>query len=168
MREPSGEKETLKVPKIARGTVIDHINAGCAFEIARILRLEGISGEGKTVSMVTNLPSHKYGRKDIIKIENTELSKKEVEAVSLISQNASINIIRDFAVAEKFKPKVPSKIVGIVKCMDPECASNLPNEPIPPVFLVENQTPSLRLRCGYCDGILDSEDIAKQLTVVVA
>ncbi len=162
------ESETLKVPKIARGTVIDHINAGCAFEIARILRLDRLSAEGNPVSLVTNLSSHKYGRKDIIKIENTELSKKEVEAIALVSQNASINIIRDFKVAEKFKPKVPSRIVGLVRCMDPECASNIPNEPIQPVFLVESEVPKLRLRCEYCDGILDSEDIAKQLTVVAA
>ncbi len=161
------ESETLKVPKIARGTVIDHINAGRAFEIARILRLDRLSADGKTVSMVTNLPSHAYGRKDIIKIENAELSKKEVEAISLVSQNATINIIREFKVAEKFKPKVPSKIVGLIRCMDPECASNLPNEPIQPVFLVESEVPRLRLRCEYCDGVLDSGDIAKQLTVVV-
>lgn len=161
-KDAIGEKE-LKIPKIGQGTVIDHIHAGRAFEIARALRLDKISNE-KTVSLVTALPSHRYGKKDIIKIENTELSGSEVEAVSLISQSATINIIRDFKVAEKFKPKVPSRIVGLVRCSDPLCASNLPNEPIKPVFLVEGENP-LRLRCDFCDGILESEDVVRQLVI---
>lgn len=161
-KEAISEKE-LKIPKIAQGTVIDHITAGRAFETARALRLDKISNE-KTVSLVTNLPSHRYGRKDIIKIDNTELSKSEVEAVSLISQSATINIIRNFHVAEKFKPKVPKRIVGMVRCTDPLCASNIPNEPIKPVFLVEGENP-LRLRCDFCDGILESDDVVKQLVI---
>ncbi|HEW89869.1 MAG TPA: aspartate carbamoyltransferase regulatory subunit, partial [Candidatus Bathyarchaeota archaeon] len=57
----------MRVAKIKEGTVIDHITAGRALMVLKIL---GITGrEGFVVSVAMNVPSKKMGRKDIVKIE---------------------------------------------------------------------------------------------------
>jgi aspartate carbamoyltransferase regulatory subunit len=150
------EKE-LKVRKIEQGTVIDHIKAGYAFSVLRILRLTDYEG---TLSVLSNVPSRKLGQKDIIKIEGRELNPEEVDKIALIAPKATINIIRNFEVVKKEKVKLPSVIRGMVKCVNPTCISNQ-NEPIEPMFIVEKEEP-LRLRCYYCRRILEREDVLGQ------
>jgi aspartate carbamoyltransferase regulatory subunit len=107
-------EEELHVKKIREGTVIDHITAGSALSVLKILGLTG-SGDN-VVSIVMNVPSQTIGTKDIVKIEGRELSPDEVDRISLISPKATINIIRSYKVAEKQKTKMPNVIRGIVKC----------------------------------------------------
>ncbi|RKY01491.1 MAG: aspartate carbamoyltransferase regulatory subunit, partial [Spirochaetes bacterium] len=60
--------EELRVKKIKNGTVIDHIPAGHALTVLKIL---GITGEeGLIIAVLMNVPSKKIGKKDIVKIEN--------------------------------------------------------------------------------------------------
>jgi aspartate carbamoyltransferase regulatory subunit len=95
--------------------------------------------------------------KDIVKIEDRELDPRELDKISLISPNATINIIRDYNVAEKFVVEVPDVVKGIVRCQNPGCITNL-SEPIEPEFVVESKKPLL-LRCIYCDRIMtDASD----------
>jgi len=62
--------EELVVRRISNGTVIDHIPAGRALKVLKIL---GITGEeGLMVSLVMNASSKKLGRKDIVKVEGKE------------------------------------------------------------------------------------------------
>jgi aspartate carbamoyltransferase regulatory subunit len=148
----------LRVKKIKEGTVIDHITAGNALSVLKIL---GLTGSGcNVVSIVMNVPSQQIGKKDIVKIEGRELSPDEVDRISLISPKASINIIRDFKVVEKQKTKMPSVIREIVKCANLACISNSP-EPVTPIFIVENEEP-LRIRCHYCNRIMTKDDIIGQ------
>jgi aspartate carbamoyltransferase regulatory subunit len=73
----------LIVSKIENGTVIDHIPAGRALAVLRVL---GITGkEGMRVALVMNVESSKLGKKDIIKIEGRELTPEEVPPESLWS-----------------------------------------------------------------------------------
>jgi aspartate carbamoyltransferase regulatory subunit len=62
----------LRVKKICDGTVIDHIAAGNALAVLRILGIKG--REGTVVSILMNVPSKTLGKKDIVKIEGRELS----------------------------------------------------------------------------------------------
>src|SRR3989337_4262552 len=95
----STEKE-MRVRRIKHGTVIDHITAGQALNVLRIL---GVSGTTKAVvSVAMNVPSGAIGSKDIVKVENRELEEEEVDRISLIAPNATINIIRDFEVIETY------------------------------------------------------------------
>ena len=57
----------LTISKIKEGTVIDHINAGKALLVLKILGIHSNSTE--TVSMAMNVPSKKMGKKDIVKVE---------------------------------------------------------------------------------------------------
>lgn len=148
----------LRVKKIREGTVIDHINGGTALSVLRIL---GLTGQGENiVTIAMNVPSKTLGRKDIVKVEEKALNAEEVDKIALIVPKATINIIRDYAVVAKQKTKLPSIIRGIVKCDNLSCVSNS-NEPIQPTFFVEREDP-LRLRCYYCNRIMDKEDVLKQ------
>lgn len=148
------ERRELRVQKIKDGTVIDHITAGYALDVLRILGLTG--KEGLTISVVMNVPSHKLGLKDIVKIEGKELVENEVHKIALIAPNATINIIRDYEVLSKMKVKIPDVLVGLVKCSNSSCISNS-HEPIKPVFHVISRDPLL-IQCHYCRKIMDRND----------
>ncbi|HYA22061.1 MAG TPA: aspartate carbamoyltransferase regulatory subunit, partial [Thermoproteota archaeon] len=61
-------QEELRVAKIRNGTVIDHIPAGKALQVIRILGIKGTEGHIATILM--NVPSLKLGKKDLVKIED--------------------------------------------------------------------------------------------------
>ena len=150
------EKE-MRVRRIEHGTVIDHITAGQALNVLRILGVSGTTSA--VVSVAMNVPSGAIGSKDIVKVEDRELKEEEVDRISLIAPNATINIIRDFEVIEKYRVDLPEKLVGVVKCANPNCISNT-NEPVISRFMV-NKKP-VELRCIYCDHVI-SEGIAEHL-----
>lgn len=147
----------LKVTAIKDGTVIDHITAGKAFEVARILGLEDFSA---VVSLAMNVSSGKSERKDIIKIENRELSKEEVDRISLVAPNATVNIIKGFEVTEKERVEIPDEIIGILTCPNKNCITK--SESVTTKFLRESLDP-LRIRCYYCERVLTEEDIKRGL-----
>ena len=151
-------KKTLRVSKIKDGTVIDHITCGHALDVLRIL---GITGrEGGAVTVAINVFSKKLGVKDIVKVEGRELNTGEVDKIALLAPHATINIVRNYKVAEKQRVKLPTVLRGIVKCANPACISNS-KEPIQPTFYVEREEP-LRVRCHYCGYIMEKEDVLKQ------
>ena len=108
----------------------------------------------RPVSVLMHVPSKKAGWKDVVKVEDRELDPKEVDKIALISPKATINIIRDFNVAEKHKVRLRDVVRGKARCGNPNCITNL-NEPVEPEFNVESKNPPV-LRCIYCDRILDN------------
>ncbi len=152
--------EELVVRRISNGTVIDHIPAGRALKVLRIL---GITGEeGYMVSMVMNVYSKKLGKKDIVKVEGRELSSEEVNKIALVAPSATINIVRDYEVIEKRKVELPERIEGIVRCVNPKCVTNAPREAVRPSFRVISRKP-LKLVCEYCGEYLTEEEVIAQL-----
>jgi len=151
-------EDELRVKKIRQGTVIDHINAGNALSVLRILGMTG--REDNVVTIAMNVPSKKLGTKDIVKVEERTLNAEEVDKIALIAPKATINIIDNYNVVAKQKTKLPKVIRGILRCDNISCVSN-GNEPIEPTFLVDQEEP-LRLRCYYCNRILEKNDVLKQ------
>ena len=152
-------EELLRVSKIKKGTVIDHITHGHALDILKILGITGRESSG-VITIAINVPSKKYGTKDIVKVEGRELRSDEVDKIALLAPHATINIIRNYKVVEKQRVKLPAVIRGIVKCANPSCISNS-GEPIQPTFYVEREEP-LRLRCHYCGRIMEREDVMRR------
>ena len=146
----------LKVTPIKNGTVIDHITAGLALKVLRVLKIPASSSSVVSVAMNVN---SKYGKKDVVKVENRELDPREVDKVALIAPKATINIIRDYEVVEKHKVQLPDKIVGIVKCSNPTCVSNS-NEPVKSRFHVVSKDPP-QIKCYYCER--EPDDIAERI-----
>lgn len=158
--EGSGiKKDELYVKKIKDGTVIDHISGGLALNVLKILNITG--KDGHTVSIVMNVTSRKYGKKDIIKVEGRELKPKEVDKIALVAPRSSINIIRNYEVYEKKRVKLPKIIKNIIKCSNPSCIINA-REPAEPKFKIETTEP-LRLRCLYCNRTMEQESILNQI-----
>lgn len=147
----------LRVRPIKNGTVIDHITAGQALNVLRILGISGTTNA--VVSAAMNVSSGVLGSKDIVKVEDRELEEEEVDRISLIAPDATINIIRDFEVVEKYRVDLPDRLEGVLKCVNPNCISNT-NEPVISKFVV-NKKP-VELRCIYCDHLI-SEGIAEHL-----
>ena len=150
-------KRELKVSAIKNGTVIDHITPGKAFEVVRILGLEDFES---VVSLAINVSGGKSAKKDIIKIENRALSKEEVDKISLIAPNATVNIIKGYDVKSKQKVEIPDVISGILSCTNKNCITHY--EEVKTKFLLENKNP-LRIRCYYCERVLNEANIKKAL-----
>ena len=149
---------TLRVSKIKDGTVIDHITAGHALDVLKILRItDNVKG---VVTVGMNVPSKTLGLKDMVKIEGRELKSEEVDKIALLAPHASINIIRNYEVVDKQVVRLPDIIREAVKCANPACISNS-KEPVKSTFYVDNKEP-LRLRCHYCGYIMEKKDIPKQ------
>ncbi len=148
--------EMRRVTAIRNGTVVDHIPSGRAMQVIRIL---GIDIERATpVSLVMNVPSDKLGRKDVLKIEDRELSHEELDRLALIAPRASIAIIRNHAVAEKMKVELTEDLVGIAKCSFSNCITKNDREPLPQRMRVVNHDP-LEVRCYYCGKGQDIDEL---------
>lgn len=141
---------TYKVSKLARGTVLDHLRAGTALRAFRILQIP----PGTTVAIGVNLASRRLGRKDIIKIEDYELTPDQAAKVSLLSPDATLSIIRDYAVARKQHLALPASFRGLLKCVNPACIVH--QEKVPGAFTVERRDPFL-VRCDYCERSFTEE-----------
>jgi len=137
----------LRVSKIRNGTVIDHVTGGQALNVLSILGIDGTEGLG--VSVVMNVPSDRLGRKDVVKVEDRELSQSEVDVISLIAPEASINIIRDFEVVQKNRVDRPESVVGLLSCPNRNCITN-ESEPVETDFTVVDEG----VRCTYCGTII--------------
>ena len=146
----------LKIPLIKDGTVIDHITAGNAVKVLHVL---GIPKKTTYVVSVAMNVKSKFGKKDIVKVENRELDPSEVDKIALIAPKATINIIRDYEVAEKHRVNLPDEIRGIVCCSNPTCVSNS-KEPVKSRFKVISKDP-LRIKCYYCER--EPEDISERI-----
>lgn len=149
----------LRVRKIRNGTVIDHISPGWALAVLRILKIPR-SGYDDVLSVILNVTSKTHERKDIVKIEGRELNPTEVDQVALIAPRATINIIRNFSVADKKRVRLPTSIREVLRCPNPTCVTNN-GEPVKSHFTVESSDP-LTLECYYCGQVMEKEDVAKQ------
>lgn len=153
------DKEKLKVSKIKEGTVIDHIPEGRALTVLEIL---GISQEtGATVSILMNVPSGKFGEKDIVKVEGRKLVEEEINKIALTAPRAKINVVENYEVVEKKTVEIPGNVEGVVKCSNPACITNA-SEPVTPKFEVASKSP-ISLRCKYCERITEEDEILEQL-----
>jgi len=137
----------LRVAKIRNGTVIDHVSGGQALNVLSILGIDGSEGLGVSVGM--NVPSDRLGHKDVVKVEDRELSQSEVDVISLIAPEATINIIRDFEVVQKNRVDRPETVIGLLSCPNRNCITNA-DEPVESKFTVVDDG----VRCAYCGTII--------------
>ncbi|GAB3316444.1 aspartate carbamoyltransferase regulatory subunit [Haloplanus rallus] len=152
----SDTDKELRVSKIRDGTVIDHVTAGQALNVLAILGIDGSGGESVSIGM--NVPSDKLGLKDVVKVEGRELSQSEVDVLSLIAPEATINIIRDFDVIEKNRVERTESVTGILVCPNHNCITNA-DEPVRTAFAVLEDG----VRCSYCGTIVRGGDVAEHI-----
>ena len=144
----------LLVSAIKNGTVIDHIQAGTATKLIHVLNL---GNHKKIVTLGLNLPSKNMGLKDLIKIEDKELTKEEANRIAIFSPQASINIINNYEVTKKFDVTLPETVQSLIICPNPKCITN--NENMDSNFKVQHINKQVKLQCNYCEKIFLQTDI---------
>jgi aspartate carbamoyltransferase regulatory subunit len=145
------QESNLIVRRIKDGTVIDHIEGGKGLKVLEALGIDG--KDGNVITIALNVPSGKFSKKDIIKVENKFLQDFDTNKLAVISPKATINIIKDYKLVEKRRVFLPNKIEHIFRCSNPDCITNS-NEDIESTMDVIDKT-GLVLRCKYCTRILD-------------
>jgi aspartate carbamoyltransferase regulatory subunit len=145
----------LIVEKIENGTVIDHIPAGLGLKVLEILKID--KDYNARVALVMNVTSRKTGKKDIVKIEGKQIDDKMANKIALIAPNATMNIIKNSEVAEKTQVKLPHELIGVFKCPNPQCVTNM--EQIETVFKLEKSEPVRKLRCGFCEMVFEAKEL---------
>ncbi len=143
----------LKISAIKDGTVIDHIPANAIFDVVDILALKEHKG---IVSVATNLQSKTLGKKGIVKVGGKELTKKEVDKISIIAPKATINIIKNYGVKQKLKVGIPAEFYNIIQCSNPNCITN--SEKSKTLFRVIQKEP-LKVVCHYCERVMEAYSI---------
>lgn len=159
MQQPQGG-ETMLVQRIANGTVVDHIPAGKALAVLRLLG--NPQEKGFRVAVVMNVSSKKMGKKDIVKVEGVELSEEQVQRLALIAPQATLNIVRSYQVVSKKQVSPPTTVMGLLRCANPTCITVKQGEPVKSVFVLWSQSP-LTYVCRYCGRELGEQDVAKQV-----
>lgn len=146
--------QTLSVAAIENGTVIDHIQPGQALPIVRLLQM---AEHQKQITIGVNLKSRSMTLKDIIKIEDWDVSQEETNRIAVLSPTASVNIIRNYRVIKKFKIETPDKIEKIIVCPNPVCITN--HEKMSTTFYIDRFEQISEFRCKYCERKFAGDEI---------
>jgi aspartate carbamoyltransferase regulatory subunit len=146
--------KTLSVAAIQHGTVIDHIPAKRALPMIRILHL---IGHKAPITVGFNLSSQYLGLKDIIKIENHELTLQEREEIAIFAPDATVNIIRDYKIVEKLNLPLPQKITGFLACANGNCITQ--TEKVKSHFSIMALGKTIEVRCHYCETVFPAHSL---------
>ncbi|MBR6749430.1 MAG: aspartate carbamoyltransferase regulatory subunit [Bacteroidaceae bacterium] len=146
-------KKELAVAALENGTVIDRIPSEQLFKVVSMLKLDTIAN---SITIGNNLGSKKIGKKGIIKVADYFFKDEEINKIALIAPDATINVIRDYKVVEKYSITLHETLRGIVRCNNPKCISN--NEPMETVFHVTRREP-LEVTCRYCNRSMNAQEI---------
>ena len=158
----STSKRELLVSRIENGIVIDHIPSGKVFQVLRLLRIEP---DARTM-VAQNVDGKTMGRKDLIKVEGTYLTSKQIDLIAFLAPGATLNIIHDWEVKEKRRIQLPKQVEGIFKCPNPLCLTNAQYTPPKTIFKVEKgeRIEETRLNCTYCGSVTYFGPVLEQLT----
>ena len=151
-------KKEIKIVPIKNGIVIDHILGGQALNVLKILKID--ERTKIIVSLVMNVQSEKKGKKDIVKIEDRILLSEELNKIALVAPDATINIIKDSEVVDKYKVKLPEKMIGLIKCPNQNCISNVEREPAESEFIKRKDG---LVQCQFCDKIIQESNIVSAM-----
>lgn len=147
--------KTLSVSAIKNGTVIDHIRAGQALRIMRLIKV--LDSNKHKVTLGLNLPSKLLKLKDLIKIENRVLTTDEANEIVVFSPEVTINIIKDFEVIEKIQTHYPKSIANVFICPNSACITQ--REAIESLFHIEDRGKQTRLTCHFCENEFDRDQV---------
>lgn len=137
----------MNIDSIKNGIVIDHIQAKKGMEIYEALNLRDLDC---SVAIITNAKSDKMGRKDIIKID--KVMEINMDVIGFIEPNATINVVENDKLVNKYQVGVPEKIVNIAKCQNPRCITSIEKD-LDQIFTLTDKQNQV-YRCQYCETSL--------------
>ena len=134
----------LNIDSVEKGLVIDHIKAGKAMEIYHYLNLDKMDC---SVAIIKNAKSKKFGKKDIIKVENN--IDIDLQVLGFIDPNITINVIDNSVIIDKINLELPQEVRNVVKCKNPRCITSIEQEIVHKFRLTDKEKKIYR--CVYCD-----------------
>ena len=133
----------LNVESIQNGIVIDHITAGKGLEIYKFLHLENIS---RSIALLQYVKSEKYGKKDLIKIEGSDMLP-QLDILGYLDDKITLIYIKDGKVVQKLHPVPPIELWNVIRCKNPRCISSIEEE-CDQIFELSSNG---KYRCIYCE-----------------
>ena len=137
----------MNIDTIKNGYVIDHLKAGKAMEVYKLLNLEELDCQ---VAIITNAKSNKMGKKDIIKID--KVINIDLDKLGFIDPNVTVNIVKNDRIEEKRKLSLPKKIINVATCKNPRCITSIEKD-LDQIFILTDEEKSI-YRCKYCETSL--------------
>ena len=137
-------KKHMIVNPIENGVVLDHITAGKAMDIYKVLRLDKL---GCTVAVIVNAPSQKMGRKDVLKIY--DVIDLNFDVLGYLDPGITVSIIAGGEVIRRISLDLPEQVEGVLRCKNPRCITSCEQE-LPHVFKLTDRQRKV-YRCIYCE-----------------
>ena len=135
----------MRIDAIVNGFVIDHIRAGKSMEIYHALHLDRMDCP---VAIITNVPSGKMGRKDIIKVDTDQ--PLDLQVIGFVDPDVTIDVICDGHVVEKKHLELPYEVKDLLRCKNPRCITSAESD-LPHVFRLSGDHGRV-YRCIYCEA----------------
>ncbi len=88
------------------------------------------------------------GKKDIIKVE-TSIDNFNLDIISLLDHNATIDVIKDGEIIDKPKLPLPKEVKNIIRCKNPRCISSI-EQGLDQIFVLTDAD-TATYRCKYCE-----------------
>lgn len=129
---------------IINGVVIDHIPAGRGMALYRYLGLDALECE---VALIKNAVSRKFGKKDIIKVN--EVIDLDYDILGYLDPGITVSIISGGERIKKLHPPLPEMITDVTFCKNPRCITSVEQE-LPHVFRLADREKGV-YRCIYCE-----------------
>ncbi len=140
----------MNIDTIKNGYVIDHITAGNAIKIYRLLELDKPDLQ---VALITNVKSKKTKVKDLLKIG--KLIDIDLDKIAFIDPDVTVNVVKNNKIIEKKKLELPKKLVNVCKCNNPRCITQTERY-LDQIFNLTDKSQKI-YRCNYCETMLGKD-----------
>ena len=92
----------MNIDGVKNGIVLDHIKAGKSMMVYELLGLDKLDS---CVAVIQNADSAKYGKKDIIKIDDR--IDIDLDVLGYIDSNITVNLVKDGQLEKKLHLELP-------------------------------------------------------------
>lgn len=135
----------MNIDGVKNGIVLDHIKAGKSMMVYELLGLDKVDN---CVAVIQNADSAKYGKKDIIKIDDR--IDIDLDVLGYIDSNITVNLVKDGQLEKKLHLELPQTLRNVIKCKNPRCITTVEQE-IVHTFRLTDRSKKV-YRCIYCDA----------------
>ena len=125
--------------------MLDHIKAGKSMMVYELLGLDKVDN---CVAVIQNADSAKYGKKDIIKIDDR--IDIDLDVLGYIDSNITVNLVKDGQLEKKLHLELPQTLRNVIKCKNPRCITTVEQEIVHTFRLTDRRKKAYR--CIYCDA----------------
>ncbi len=135
----------MNIDGVKNGIVLDHIKAGKSMMVYELLGLDKVDN---CVAVIQNADSAKYGKKDIIKIDDR--IDIDLDVLGYIDSNITVNLVKDGQLEKKLHLELPQTLRNVIKCKNPRCITTVEQEIVHTFRLTARSKKAYR--CIYCDA----------------